>query len=54
MEMASDANPTSYFRLETHRPVVLAHIILMILAWMVILPVGKYSIPQQWSISLTA
>lgn len=52
--MASDANPASYFRLEMHRPVVLAHIVLMILAWMVLLPVGKYCIPRHRSISLTA
>src|SRR5262245_38455898 len=53
IEMASDANTASYFRLEMHRPLILAHIVLMILAWMVLLPVGKYIIPRHWSISLT-
>lgn len=52
IEMASDENIASYFRLEMHRPVVLAHIVLMILAWMVLLPIGKHSIPRRWAISL--
>ena len=53
IEMAPYANDASYFRLEMHRSVVLAHIVLMILAWIVLLPIGKYSKPRHQPIFLT-
>lgn len=40
METAAATDDTSYFRLEAHRDVMVAHIILMASAWVIFLPVG--------------
>jgi len=37
----SDAGPQSYFQYGEHSGLLIAHILLMILGWMFILPIGK-------------
>jgi hypothetical protein len=38
---APDAGPQSYFQYGEHSGLLMAHILLMILGWMFILPIGK-------------
>jgi hypothetical protein len=39
-----EEEPDSYFGLKDHANVIYAHILLMTLAWVFILPIGKYSV----------